>query len=204
MQLTIPIQAPIRGLKFVCLLVGTFLSAVGCGEESPRAEPRAEPRTADVVYVATPHDVVAKMLEVAQVTKKDLLYDLGCGDGRVVATAARATGCRGCGFDISPERVAESRETVRKCGVEDRVTIQEQDIFELDLSPATVITLYLLPRLNVRLIPQLEQLRPGSRIVSHDFDMSGVEPERVLRMVSREDGVEHKIYLWKTPLKQAE
>jgi len=97
-----------------------------------------------VVYVATPHDVVAKMLEAAQVTKKDLLYDLGCGDGRVVATAARASGCRGCGFDISPERVAESRDgaQVRRRGSGDD---QEQDIFELDLSPATVITLYLLP-----------------------------------------------------------
>lgn len=159
-------------------------------------------RTADVVYVATPHDVVDRMLSLAKVNSNDLVYDLGCGDGRVVATAARAHGCRGVGFDINPERVTESRETVAKYKVADRVTIQQQDIFELDLSPASVITLYLLPRLNVRLIPQLEQLKPGSRIVSHDFDMQGVEPDRVVEMVSKEDGVEHTIYLWTTPLKR--
>ncbi len=159
-------------------------------------------RTADVVYVATPHDVVDRMLSLAKVNSNDLVYDLGCGDGRVVATAARAHGCRGVGFDINPERVTESRQTVQKYNVADRVAIQQQDIFELDLSPASVITLYLLPRLNVRLIPQLEQLKPGSRIVSHDFDMKGVEPDRVVEMVSKEDGVEHTIYLWTTPLKQ--
>jgi hypothetical protein len=108
------------------------------------------------------------------------------------------------GFDISPERVAESRETVQKYGVSDRVQIAEQDIFELDLTPANVITLYLLPRLNVRLIPQLDKLQPGSRIVSHDFDMEGVEPDRVVEMVSKEDGVEHTIYVWTTPLKKTE
>jgi SAM-dependent methyltransferase len=164
----------------------------------------SQPRTADVVYVATPHDVVDRMLAIAKVTSNDVVYDLGCGDGRVVATAGRTYGCHGVGFDISPERVAESRKTLEEYKVQDRVKIEQRDIFELDLGPANVITLYLLPRLNVRLIPQLERLRPGSRIVSHDFDMKGVEPDRVVEMVSKEDGIEHTIYLWTTPLKKSE
>lgn len=166
--------------------------------------PETEHRVADVVYVATPHDVVSRMLLLAEVAETDLVYDLGCGDGRVVATAARAYGCRGVGFDISPERLEESRQTVRKYGVEKLVRIEDRDIFEVDLSKATVITLYLLPRLNVQLIPQLEKLTPGSRIVSHDFDMHGVEPDRVIEMTSKEDGVEHTIYLWTTPLNKTD
>jgi SAM-dependent methyltransferase len=194
-----------RQWPYLGLLGGLVLAVCAngsrCGEEAAVA---TTPRVADVVYVATPHDVVARMLSLAQIDSDTLVYDLGCGDGRVVATAARAYGCRGMGFDISPERVAESRETVQKYGVSDRVQIAEQDIFELDLTPANVITLYLLPRLNVRLIPQLDMLQPGSRIVSHDFDMEGVEPDRVVEMVSKEDGVEHTIYVWTTPLKKTE
>lgn len=159
-------------------------------------------RTPDVVYVPTPHDVVAKMLELAQVSKTDIVYDLGCGDGRIVVSAAKQFGCRGVGFDINPVRVAESVENVRKNRVASLVQIKEADIFAQDLRPASVVTLYLLPQLNVRLIPQLEKLKPGSRIVSHDFDMEGVKPDRVVTVNSQEDGVEHHIYLWTVPLKK--
>jgi SAM-dependent methyltransferase len=182
------------------------LAAESPDTDTPPAEPPAVASTPvpDVVYVATPHDVVAKMLDTAGLTKDDVIYDLGCGDGRIVATAARAYGCRGFGFDISPKRVVESRNNCRKYGVEHLVTIKEQNIFKLDLSPANVVTLYLLPSMNVRLIPQLEKLRPGSRIVAHDFDMKGVEPDKVIHMNSREDGVEHTVYLWTVPLNKSE
>ena len=156
----------------------------------------------DVVYVPTPQDVVDKMLELAQVKKDDLVYDLGCGDGRIVVTAARRYGCKAVGFDLDPRRVEESLENVQKNKVGHLVKIEQKDIFTLDLSKADVITLFLLSRLNVKLIPQLEKLKPGSRIVSHSFAMDGIEPDKVVRLNSREDKSEHTIYLWVTPLKK--
>jgi hypothetical protein len=162
------------------------------------AAPGDQPREPDVVFVPTPQVVVDKMLELAQVTKDDVVYDLGCGDGRIVVTAAKKYGCRAYGYDIDPRRIQESRENVDRNGVGHLVTIEQKDIFTLDLSQASVITLYLLPSLNVKLIPQLEKLRPGSRIVSHDFDMKGVAPDQVVDDV----GYGHTIYLWTTPLKK--
>jgi SAM-dependent methyltransferase len=156
----------------------------------------------DVVFVPTPQDVVDRMLELAEVKPDDLVYDLGCGDGRIVVTAAQRYGVRAVGFDIDPQRVKESLDNVARNQVADRVTIQQADVFTLDLSPASVITLYLLPRLNVRLIPQLEKLKPGSRIVSHDFDMQRVKPAKVVEIESRETGRKHLIYLWVTPLER--
>ncbi len=156
----------------------------------------------DVIFVPTPQDVIYKMLQLAQVRKDDLLYDLGCGDGRIVVTAARRYGCRAEGFDIDPRRVEESLENVQKNKVGHLVKIEQKDIFTLDLSKANVITLFLLSRLNVKLIPQLEKLRPGSRIVSHNFAMEGVKPDKVVTMFSSEDQFEHTIYLWTTPLKK--
>jgi hypothetical protein len=161
-------------------------------------------RTPDVIYVPTPQEVVDKMLELAQVTKDDIVYDLGCGDGRIVVTAAKRYGCRALGFDIDPNRVKESLENVEKNNVGHLVTIEQKDIFTLDLSPANVITLYLLPSLNVKLIPQLEKLKPGSRIVSHDFDMKGVRPDKVVSLVASRDQSSHKIYFWTTPLNKEE
>lgn len=157
-------------------------------------------RTPDVVYVPTPQPVVDKMLQVAKLRKSDVVYDLGCGDGRIVVTAAKRYGVRAYGFDVDATRIAEARENVRKNGVEHLVTIEQKDIFTLDLSPATVVTLYLLPSLNVRLIPQLERLRHGSRIVSHDFDMKGIVPTQQLMVEANNRG--HGVYLWATPLKR--
>jgi SAM-dependent methyltransferase len=159
-----------------------------------------EYREPDVIFVPTPQDVVDKMLELVQVTKDDLLYDLGCGDGRIVVTAAKRYGCRAVGYDIDPVRVKESLENVQKNNVGHLAKIEQKDIFTLDLSEANVITLYLLPSLNVKLFPQLEKLKPDSRIVSHDFRMRGVKPDKVIKLNSNYDQQEHKIYLWTTPL----
>jgi ribosomal protein L11 methylase PrmA len=150
----------------------------------------------------TPYDVVAKMLQMAEIKKGDVVYDLGCGDGRIVVTAAKKYGVKATGFDLAPERVAEARANAKKNGVDHLVTIRRKNIFTVDLRPANVITLYLLPELNVKLIPQLEKLKPGSHIVSHDFDMKGVTPDKVVSIESKEDGVRHEIYLWTTPLKK--
>ena len=161
-----------------------------------------EIREPDVVFVPTPQDVVDKMLEMAKVTKDDFVYDLGCGDGRIVVTAAKRFGCKAIGYDIDSERVRESKENVKINDVGHLVKIEQKDIFTLDLSKANVITLYLLPDLNVELIPQLEKLKPGSRIVSHNFDMEGVQPDKVVKINSNEDDNEHQIYLWTSPLKK--
>ena len=179
-------------------------------EEKPKDKPRTEekPKTEepptrrpDVIFVPTPQEVVDKMLEVAGVKKGEVVYDLGCGDGRIPVTAAKKYGVKAYGFDIDPERIKESKENVKKNNVGDLVTIDQKDIFTLDLSKADVVTLYLLPSLNVKLIPQLEKLKPGSRIVSHDFDMRGVKPDKVIN-VTPKDQREHTIYLWTVPLKK--
>ena len=160
-----------------------------------------EIREPDVIFVPTPQEVVDKMLELVQLKKEDIVYDLGCGDGRIVVTAAKKFGCKAWGFDIDPRRIREAVENVEKNNVLDLVTIEQKDIFTLDLSKANVITLYLLPSLNVKLIPQLDKCKSGTRIVSHDFDMRGVTPEKVVD-VTTEDGSTHQIYYWITPLKK--
>lgn len=163
-------------------------------------------RAPDIEYVPTPENVVEKMMEAAKITKDDVLYDLGCGDGRIVIAAAKKFGIKAKGFDIDPVRVAESLANVKKAKVEHLVTIEQKDIFTVDLSPASVVTLYLLPQLNVKLIPQLEKLKPGSRIVAHDFDMEGVEYEKTWTVIAKDHRTpanrEHYVYLWKTPLKK--
>lgn len=188
-------------LAAVLVVAGVSSLETRCWAEEAAAT-EEKPREPDVIFVPTPQDVVEKMLELADVKKDDLLYDLGCGDGRIVATAAKKYGCKAIGYDVDKRRIKESVETVRTQKVEKLVTIEQKDIFTLDLSKANVITLYLLPSLNVRLIPQLEKLKPGSRIVSHSFDMEGVEPDKVVEMTSKDDKARHTIYLWTTPLKK--
>ena len=163
---------------------------------------KSKKKTPDVIYVPTPQPVVDKMLELAKVKKTDLVYDLGCGDGRIVVTAAKQFGCRAVGFDIDPKRIKESQENVAKNKVGNLVEIKQQDIFTLDLSKVNVVTLYLLPSLNVKLIPQLEKLAPGSRIVSHDFGMKGVKPDQKIEVKDEKDSRTHTVYLWTTPLKK--
>jgi SAM-dependent methyltransferase len=148
-------------------------------------------------FVPTPQDVVERMLKLAGVTKRDVVYDLGCGDGRIVITAAQKLGARGVGVDISPERIRQSEENARKAGVEKLVTFLLQDALKTDVSRATVVTLYLLSSSNLALRPILtKQLRPGARIVSHAFDMGDWEPVKIDRFTDSM-GVSRTLYLWK-------
>jgi SAM-dependent methyltransferase len=149
----------------------------------------------EVPYVPTPDNVVEEMLKVANVGKDDMVYDLGCGDGRIVITAAQKYGARGVGVDINPDRIKESNENARKAGVTDRVKFLQQDLFETDLREATVVTLYLLPDVNRRLRPKLFlELKPGTRIVSHAFDMGEWNPEKVIKVPGPDR--ERTIYYW--------
>ena len=140
----------------------------------------SQERAPDVYFVPTPEEVVMEMLQMAQVTQNDIVYDLGCGDGRIVITAAKVFGAHGVGVDIDPVRIKESNENARKAGVTDRVKFIEQDLYKTDISEATVVTLYLYPELNLRLRPKLfRELRPGTRIVSHEFDMDDWKPDNM-------------------------
>lgn len=154
-------------------------------------EPVSPPsRRPDVIFVPTPEPVVDAMLRVARVTANDVVYDLGSGDGRIPIAAARRFGARGVGIEIDPVRITEARENVQRNGVGDRVQIVRDDIFTADFSKATVITMYLLPSLNLKLIPKLKSLRPGTRIVSHSFDMGEWTPEQSLNVDGR------MVYMW--------
>lgn len=158
----------------------------------PFAQAVTAPPKLDVPYVPTPQDVVERMLAMARVGKNDVVYDLGCGDGRIVVTAAKAYGARGVGIDLNPERIAEARTNAKKAGVDRRVDLRVADLFETDMSPASVVTLYLLPEVNLRLRPQLwQQLRVGSRVVSHAFDMGPEWPPEQTADVSG-----RTVYLW--------
>ena len=159
-------------------------------------------RTPDVSFVTTPPDVVEAMVELADVTKDDVVYDLGCGDGRMVIAAARKHGCRGLGVDIDPERVAEARANAEAAGVQGLVKFRHQDIYDLDLGEASVVMMFLLSTVNERLVPQFERMKPGSRIVSHQFSIRGVKPRKVIQVRSKEDNMEHPVYLWVTPLER--
>jgi SAM-dependent methyltransferase len=159
-----------------------FAYTVAQAPQTATEQDPAAARKPDVIFVPTPQNVVDKMLELAEVKKGDIVYDLGCGDGRIVVTAAKKYGVKAIGFDIDPKRIKEARANVKANHVEHLVTIRQADVFKLDLREATVVTLYLLPKLNVRLMPQLEKLKPGSRIVSHEFDMRGAKPVQVYRM----------------------
>src|SRR5215471_11765225 len=149
-----------------------------------------------VPYVPTPQDVVERMLELAQVKKGDVVYDLGSGDGRIVVTAAKKYGVKAIGFEIDPERIKESQENIKKAGVGHLVEIRQQDIRTVDLSPASVLTMYLLPEVNLMIRPNIwKQMKPGSRVVSHDFDMGDWKP---LKTEHIKDGSswDHTLYLW--------
>jgi len=156
----------------------------------------------DCVYVGTPNDVVAKMLAMAKITKDDVVYDPGCGDGRMVIAAARKYGCRGVGFEIVPKLVAEGRQIAKKRKVDHLVSIEDKDIYTVDYSKATVISMYLLPDMIVKLRPALEKMKAGSRIVAHDYSIKGYEADDVLVMTSNEDNVKHTLYLYTLPLKK--
>ncbi len=186
------------GVVLAALLVALYAYSVTDAGLDTSPLPRPD---VNAPFIRTPDQIVRAMLELAEPEPGEVLYDLGCGDGRIVIAAAKDYGCRAVGYDIDPQRVSEARENVRQAGLEDRVAIVEQDIFTLDLRPADVVTIYLLPRLNAKLLPRLRQLRPGARIVSHDFDLPGITPDRSIEINEPPRDVEHSLYLWTAPLR---
>jgi len=162
--------------------------------QAPARKPAQQP---DVIYVPTPHEVVDDMLRLANVRKGDVLYDLGSGDGRIAIAAAKKFGIKAVGIDIDPERIREATENAKKAGVSNLVEFRNEDLFKADFKEATVVTLYLLPDLNVKLRPRLwEELKPGTRIVSHQFDMGTWKPEKRLESNGR------TVYFWTIPPKR--
>jgi ubiquinone/menaquinone biosynthesis C-methylase UbiE len=158
---------------------------------------QAPARTPDVPYVPTPQEVVDEMLKLANVKAGDVLYDLGCGDGRIVITAAKKYGIRAIGIDINPERITEANENAKREGVTNKVKFILGDLFTEKFNDATVMTLYLLPAVNLKLKPRLlSELKPGTRVVSHSFDMGDWTPDKTVDIDYR------KIYLWTIPAKK--
>ena len=188
-----------RRTTFQTILILAAILSMGAISEEQGTE---SIRTPDVVYVGTAYDVASKMLQMAQVKKSDLVYDLGCGDARLLVLAAEKYGCKAVGYDIDPERVRLSRENVERNHVGNLVKIVQADIFTLDLRDADVIPLYLLPEMNQKLLPQLDKLKPGSRIVCHNYDLEGIVPDETINMISNEDNAEHSLYLYTIPLKR--
>ncbi|HEV2688233.1 MAG TPA: class I SAM-dependent methyltransferase, partial [Bryobacteraceae bacterium] len=151
-------------------------------------------------YVPTTEQAVQEMLKLAGVKKTDVVYDLGCGDGRIVIAAAKSFGARGVGIDINPQRIQEAKENARKAGVEKLVRFEENDLFKADIHEATVVTLFLLPQVNLRLRPKLlSDLKPGTRIVSNTFDMGDWKPEKEASLDGNDWGLSHKFLLWTVP-----
>ncbi len=182
-------------LQIPALALVAALAAAPCAPAHGQVAAAAA-RRPDVIYVPTPDEVVEAMLQVAKVTKNDVVYDLGTGDGRIPVTAAKKYGARGVGIDIDPQRIKDANENVQKNGVGDKVRIIQGDLFETNISEATVVTLYLLPSLNQKLMPKLmKELKPGTRIVSHAFDMGDWKPEQELDVNGR------KVYFWTIPKK---
>ncbi|AOB29740.1 RNA methyltransferase [Bordetella sp. H567] len=179
--------------SWILALAGALLSIAATGVRAQSADTAAKPRTPDVIFVPTPEPVVDAMLQVAKVGPNDVLYDLGSGDGRIPITAAKRFGTRGVGVDIDPVRIQEARANAKKEGVVDKVQFVQGDLFQQDLSQATVISLYLLPSLNLKLRPTLLKLKPGTRIVSHAFDMGDWTPDQTLNVDGR------MVYFWTVP-----
>lgn len=182
-----------RTTKRICLFAVLLMLnlTMALAQEKKLREP-------DVIYVPTPQEVVDEMLKLAEVKRGDIVYDLGCGDGRTVITAAKQYGVRAVGIDINPERIQESLDNAKEAGVTDKVAFRNEDLFEANIKEATVVTLYLLQSLNVKLRPKLwSELKPGTRVVSHAFDMGDWEPEKEIEVDGR------RVFLWRIPAKTA-
>lgn len=197
-------QILLRSLVLLVLALGVVAGIEAAGknefaqvQSTPQEKSPIPKKGPDVQYVPTPQDVVEEMLKLADVKKDDVVYDLGCGDGRIVITAAKRYGARGVGIDIDPERIRESKEKAEKEGVADKAKFREEDLFESDIKEATVVTLYLLNSLNQKLKPKLlKDLKPGTRVVSHNFDMGEWKPEKTMQLLGS------TIYLWVIPANQ--
>jgi ribosomal protein L11 methylase PrmA len=154
----------------------------------------------DVVYVGTPYDVVSRMLQLAEIKKDDKIYDLGCGDARMIVLAARKYGSRGVGYEIDPERIQAARENIRRNQVGHLVKVVSEDLFKADFSDADVLLLYLLPDINEKLLPKFEKLKPGARLVLHDYGLEGIEADRTMHVISNEDNAVHILYRYTAPI----
>jgi SAM-dependent methyltransferase len=175
-----------------------FLTVLSAGTGFLLVPSLASPQPSLAPYVPTPQDVVERMLELAQVGKDDVVYDLGSGDGRLVITAAKKYGAKGVGVDIDPERISEARANAEKAGVQSLVEFRQQDALTVDVSPATVVTLYLLSSSNMKLRPILtKQLKAGARIVSHQFSMGDWQPAKN-ETFTDSNGATRTLYLWTT------
>jgi cyclopropane fatty-acyl-phospholipid synthase-like methyltransferase len=188
-------------LVFLTLLLGIGRMELDFDGDDSVGVAYAEEQDRDSTYIApfvpTPQEVVDRMLELAQVNQGDLLYDLGSGDGRIVITAARRYGAQAVGFEIDPALVTDSKRNIKEAGVEALAEIRDQDVRTVDLTPASVVTMYLYPGANLRLRAAImRQLKPGSRVVSHDFSMGDWKPDRVERMTDSA-GFVRTIYLWR-------
>ena len=187
-------------LRKPLLLAPALIVALAAGALAQNAK-----KQPDVPYVPTTEPAVQEMLKLAGVSKSDVVYDLGCGDGRIVIAAAKQYGARGVGIDINPERIAEARENARKAGVEHLVKFIEQDLFEADIREATVVTLFLLTEVNLKLRPKLlADLRPGTRVVSNTFEMGDWKPEKEARLNDENHEYSYlssKFFLWTIPQK---
>ena len=186
-------HSPILRRSFTVLFLFTSLAV------AQTAQPKHEP---DVPYVPTTDEAVKAMLKLADVKSSDIVYDLGCGDGRIVIAAAKEYGAHGVGVDINPVRIAEAKENAKKAGVENLVRFEENDLFDADIHEASVVTLFLLSSVNLKLRPKLlNDLKPGTRIVSNTFDMGDWKPDRELRVGDPVEGfsLSHKLFLWIVP-----
>ena len=180
-----------------CVLSLVIAAALAAPAAPVRAQNAPEAlRSPDVIFVPTPQEVVDAMLKLAKVGANDVVYDLGSGDGRIPITAARTYGARGVGIDIDPQRIKEATENLKAANVADKVRFLNQDLFTTNISEATVVTLYLLPSLNLKVLPKLNaELKPGTRIVSHAFDMGDIKPQQTMNVNGR------TIYMWTVPVK---
>ena len=181
-------------LRTLVLLFAVIVS-VAAPSSAQQGAP-AQLRSPDVIFVPTPQEVVDAMLKLAKVGPNDVVYDLGSGDGRIPITAAKVYGARGVGIDIDPQRIREANENLKTAAVGDKVKFLNQDLFTTPIGEATVVTLYLLPSLNLKLLPKLNaELKPGTRVVSHAFDMGDIKPQQTLNVNGR------TVYFWTVPIK---
>lgn len=203
-----------RQLKYLIAL--GILLCTACGENKITEEAKAKnttntataatvspapTRELDVPYVPTHEMIVDEMLKMAEVKGTDVLYDLGSGDGRIPITAAQRFGTRGVGIDLNPVRIKEANENAQKANVTDKVKFIEGDIFQQDFNEATVLTLYLLPDVNLKLRPKILEMKPGTRVVSHNYDMGDWKYEKA-KELKTPDGVTHYVYMWRVPAKK--
>ena len=182
-----------------CLIIAVVSITVAAAQT---AQPKRQP---DVPYVPTTEEAVKAMLKLADVKKTDVVYDLGCGDGRIVIAAAKDFGAHGVGIDINPVRISEAKENARKAGVESLVRFEENDLFQADIHEASVVTIFLLPQINLKLRPKLlTDLKPGTRVVSNTFDMGDwkADKEAIVDTDNQEDSLSHQLYLWVIPARK--